>query len=65
MRTARTRQAWMWEIGIPTIEGGGKQKPKHGFPGSSVLLTSCANTSIPDLLYLLYLLSLLSVLNLE
>ena len=48
MITTRAQQAWIWEISTPTIEGGEKQKPKQGFPESGILLTSCANTSIPD-----------------
>ena len=48
MITAWAQQAWMWEISTPTIEGGEKQKPKQSFPESGILLTSCANTSIPD-----------------
>ena len=55
MITAREQQAWMWEISTPTIEGGGKQKPKQGFPESGILLTSCANTSIPDVPSVWYL----------
>ena len=39
----------------PYHREGGKQKPKQGFPESGILLTSCVNTSIPDMPSLWYL----------